>query len=72
MVRTPRIWPRRSILQRVFLALVLAFALVWAALLAYIYLEFRQALAVDEGLKRVGRALTAAFSELQDDVLARN
>jgi signal transduction histidine kinase len=54
-------------LQRVFFALVLAFILVWAALLAYIYLEFRQALAVDQGLKRVGRALTAALSELQDD-----
>lgn len=54
-------------MQRVFFALVLAFILVWAALLAYIYLEFRQALAVDQGLKRVGRALTAALSELQDD-----
>lgn len=54
-------------MQRVFFALVLAFILVWATLLAYIYLEFRQALAVDQGLKRVGRALTAALSELQDD-----
>lgn len=58
---------RRTIVQRVFLALLMAFVLVWAALLAYIYLEFRQALAVDQGLKRVGRALTAAMEDLGGD-----
>lgn len=58
---------RPTIVQRVVLALVVAFVLVWAALLAYFYLEFRQALAVDQGLKRVGRALTSAMEELDGD-----
>lgn len=61
---------RRTIVQRVFVALVMAFVLVWVALLAYIYVEFRQALAVDQGLKRVGRALSAALAELEDDAQA--
>ncbi|MDM0036075.1 histidine kinase dimerization/phospho-acceptor domain-containing protein [Variovorax sp. J22P271] len=61
---------RPTIVQRVFLALVMAFVLVWVALLAYIYIEFRQALAVDQGLKRVGRALSAALADLEDDAEA--
>lgn len=41
-------------------------------MLAYIYLEVRQALAVDQGLKRVGRALTSVMEELDgDDIKAR-
>lgn len=31
---------RPTIVQRVFLALVMAFVLVWVALLVYIYIEF--------------------------------
>lgn len=61
---------RPTIVQRVFLALVMAFVLVWVALLAYIYIEFRQALAVDQGLKRVGRALSTALADLKDDAEA--
>ncbi|MDM0015429.1 HAMP domain-containing sensor histidine kinase [Variovorax sp. J22P168] len=63
---------RPTIVQRVVLALLMAFVLVWAAMLAYIYFEFRQALAVDQGLKRVGRALTSAMEEFDgDDAKAR-
>lgn len=62
---------RPTIVQRVFLALVVAFVGVWVALVAYFYIEFRQALAVDQGLKRVGRALTAALAEVDDDAQAR-
>jgi signal transduction histidine kinase len=62
---------RPTIVQRVVLALLGAFFLVWLALLAYIYIEFRQALAVDQGLKKLGRALTAALAEVKDDAEAR-
>ena len=62
---------RPTIVQRVVLALLGAFFLVWLALLAYIYIEFRQALAVDQGLKKLGRALTAALAEVRDDAEAR-
>ncbi|RYF42493.1 MAG: HAMP domain-containing histidine kinase [Comamonadaceae bacterium] len=53
---------RPSLVQRVFLSLLLAFGLVLVALEAYTYLEFRQAIARDQGLKRVGRAFTVALS----------
>ena len=53
---------RPSLVQRVFLSLLLAFGLVLVALEVYTYIEFRQAIARDQGLKRAGRAFTVALS----------
>jgi two-component system sensor histidine kinase QseC len=62
-----RRWLRPTIGQRVLLALLAAFFLVWAMLLLYFYIQFRQALAVDQGLKKFGRALTASLLEVKDE-----
>lgn len=53
---------RPSLARRVFFSLLLAFGLVLVALEVYTYIEFRQAIARDQGLKRAGRAFTAALS----------
>ena len=62
---------RPTLVRRIFLALLAAFVIVWIALIAYTYYEFRQAIAVDQGLKKLGRGLTAALAELDDDEHAR-
>lgn len=62
---------RPTLVQRVFLALLVAFVLVWLALLAFTYLQHRQAIAVDQGLKKLGRAISASLVELDDDATAR-
>lgn len=65
-----RHWVRPTIGQRVLLALLAAFFLVWAMLVLYFYIQFRQALAVDQGLKKFGRALTASLLEVKDEAEA--
>lgn len=61
---------RPTIGQRVLLALLAAFFLVWAMLVLYFYIQFRQQLAVDQGLKKFGRALTASLHEVKDEAEA--
>ncbi|MEP6823926.1 MAG: HAMP domain-containing sensor histidine kinase [Ramlibacter sp.] len=58
---------RPSLVQRVFLSLLLAFGLVLVALEVYTYIEFRQAIARDQGLKRAGRAFTAALAAADEE-----
>jgi len=65
-----RLW-RPSLVQRVFLAVLLAFVFVLLALQAYMYINFRQSLTVDQGLSRLGRSLTQAISQLDDEARAR-
>jgi signal transduction histidine kinase len=62
---------RPSLVQRVFLTVLLAFVVVLLALQAYMYISFRQSLAVDQGLSRLGRALTQAISQLDDEARVR-
>lgn len=62
---------RPTLVRRVFLALLAGFFIVWIALIAYTQYEFRQAIAVDQGLKKLGRSLTAALVDLNDDEQAR-
>jgi two-component system sensor histidine kinase QseC len=62
-----RRWARPTIGQRVLLALLAAFFLVWAMLVLYFYIQFRQQLAVDQGLKKFGRALTASLVDVRDE-----
>jgi len=62
---------RPTLVRRVFLALLGAFVIVWIALVAYNHYQFRQAIAVDQGLKKLGRGLTAALVDLDDDEQAR-
>ena len=63
-------WPGPSIGRRVLAAMLIAFVGVWLMLLAYFYVEFRQALAVDQGLKKLGRAMSASLREVDSDAQA--
>ncbi|KQU83805.1 hypothetical protein ASC78_14375 [Variovorax sp. Root318D1] len=65
-----RLW-RPTLVQRVFLAVLLAFVFVLLALQAYMYVNFRQSLAVDQGLSKLGRSLTQAISQLDDEASVR-
>lgn len=65
-----RRWTQPTIGQRVLLALLAAFFLVWAMLVLYFYIQFRQELAVDQGLKKLGRALTASLHQVKDEAEA--
>ncbi|MDP9932361.1 sensor histidine kinase [Variovorax paradoxus] len=65
-----RLW-RPTLVQRVFLAVLLAFVFVLLALQAYMYVNFRQSLAVDQGLSKLGRSLTQAISQLDDEAGVR-
>ncbi|MGJ7546421.1 sensor histidine kinase [Variovorax sp. LT1R16] len=62
---------RPTIVRRVFLAVVFAFVLVLLAIQLWMYVAFRQSLAVDQGLSRLGRALTEALARIDDDAQAR-
>lgn len=68
MTRRPR---RPTIVRRVFLAVVCAFVLVLLAIQLWMYVAFRQSLAVDQGLSRLGRALTEALARIDDEAQAR-
>jgi two-component system sensor histidine kinase QseC len=65
-----RLW-RPTLVQRVFLAVLLAFVFVLLALQAYMYVNFRQSLAVDQGLSKLGRSLTQAISQFDDEASVR-
>lgn len=62
---------RPTIVWRVFLAVVFAFVLVLLAIQLWMYVEFRRSLAVDQGLSKLGRALTEALARIDDDAQAR-
>ncbi|MDQ0570323.1 two-component system sensor histidine kinase QseC [Variovorax paradoxus] len=62
---------RATLVQRVFLAVLLAFVFVLLALQAYMYVSFRQSLAVDQGLSKLGRSLAQAIGQLDDEARAR-
>lgn len=57
---------RPTLARRVFLVVLLAFFLVLVSLQAYMYLSFKRSLATDQGLSRLGRALTEALTPVQD------
>ena len=66
-----KLW-RPSLVQRLFLAVLLAFVFVLLVLQAYMYINFRQSLTVDQALSRLGRSLTQAISQLDDEARVRD
>lgn len=62
---------RPTLVRRIIFALLAAFVIVWLALVAYDHYKFRQAIALDQGLKKLGRGLTAALVQLDTDEQAR-
>lgn len=54
-------WLGPSLVRRVVVALLAAFALVWVTLVVVDYLEFRRATGSQEGLHRAVRALAASL-----------
>ena len=64
-------WLRPTLARRVVFALLTAFLLVWSVLLAYEYLEFKQAMSRNSGLQQLGKALHTALAELDDPERAK-
>lgn len=63
---------RPTLVRRIVVALLLAFALAWCAVAAYTYLGFRAGLQTNAGLQQVGRSLLKALAEIRRDELAAN
>ncbi|WP_234192400.1 MULTISPECIES: ATP-binding protein [Pseudacidovorax] len=63
------IW-RRSLSRRIFLVVLLSFVLVLAVLQAYMWLSFRQSLAVSQPLSRLGGGLGEALAAIDDEAQA--
>jgi len=61
---------QRSLVRRVALSLLLAFTLAWAALVAYMYLDFRRTMDTDSGVVRAGRELNSALTKVKRDEVA--
>jgi signal transduction histidine kinase len=67
-----RRWLRPTLTRRVILALILAFAGVWAALLTLNYLTFKQQMRSNSGLHQLSGALSAALADVDDTARAQN
>lgn len=65
-------WLRPTLTRRVILALILAFAGVWATLLAFDYLTFKQQMRTNSGLHQLSGAMSAALAEVDDPERAQN
>ncbi|MFP5476246.1 MAG: histidine kinase dimerization/phospho-acceptor domain-containing protein, partial [Gammaproteobacteria bacterium] len=63
------IW-RRSLSRRLFLVVLLSFVLVLAVLQAYMWLSFRQSIAVSQPLSRLGGGLGEALAAIDDEAQA--
>lgn len=63
------IW-RRSLSRRIFLVVLLSFVLVLAVLQAYMWLSFRQSIAVSQPLSRLGGGLGEALVAIDDEAQA--
>lgn len=59
-------WWRPSLARRLVAALLLAFGLVAAALLAQSYLDTRQQMASNPGIRQLGELIAASLSDLED------
>lgn len=60
-----------TLVRRSTWSVLLAFFVIWAALLSYVYLLNRNALATGPGLQKFGRALVGALAEIDDAAQAR-
>ncbi len=60
-------WLQPSLARRVLSALLLAFALVAVALLAQSYLQFRQGMADNPGVRQLGELVAASVAEIEDE-----
>ncbi|SIQ12316.1 HAMP domain-containing histidine kinase [Pseudacidovorax sp. RU35E] len=61
---------RRSLSRRIFLVVLASFVLVLAVLQAYMWLNFRQSLAVSQPLSRLGSGLGEALAAIDDEAQA--
>ena len=60
-----------TLVRRSTWSVLLAFFVIWAVLLAYVYALNRNALATGPGLQKFGRALAGALAEIDDPAQAR-
>lgn len=61
---------KRSLVRRVALSLLFAFTLAWAALIAFLYIEFSMNMSTDSSVVRAGRQLNAVLADIEKEDVA--
>ena len=61
---------RRSLVRRVALSLMLAFALAWGVLVVYMYLSFSWTMNTDSNVVRAGREINAGLAGIENEDVA--
>lgn len=69
----PTVWQRLTeptLVRRSVLSVLLAFVLVWAVLLGYVFITYKQTITNEPGLQKYGDALLVSLQDVADPTLA--